>query len=158
LFLAQQGNPAEAAKQFAVLAQLRPDAESHYRLALSLDLLGQPERAADHYRQAIRLKPEWVEPLNDLAWMLATTPSQQLLDPTEAVRLAERACELSQYKEARFLGTLDAAYAAAGRFSEAITMAEQARKLALAEGNQQLAEMAAARLELYRSGQPYRQR
>ncbi|PYJ02818.1 MAG: hypothetical protein DME25_15020, partial [Verrucomicrobia bacterium] len=107
--------------------------------------------------EAIRLKPDWPEPLNDLAWLLATHPRPDVRNGAEAIRLAERACELSAYKEARFLGTLDAAYAEAGRISEAITEAEQARKLALAAGNHEIADAAAARLELYRKGQPYRQ-
>jgi Flp pilus assembly protein TadD len=155
--LAHQGRTAEASEQFAALVRLRPDAQAHYCLALSLVILGRAEEAALHYRQAIRLKPDWPEPLNDLAWMLATHARAELRKGAEAVRLAERACELSQYKEARFLGTLDAAYAEAGRFAEAVTEAELARKLALAAGDQAIAAAAAARLELYHAGHPYHQ-
>jgi Flp pilus assembly protein TadD len=155
--LAHQGRTAEASEQFAALVRLRPDAQAHYLLALSLVILGRAEEAAPHYREAIRLKPDWPEPLNDLAWMLATHSRAELRNGAEAVRLAERACELSQYKEARFVGTLDAAYAEAGRFAEAVTEAEQARKLALAVGDQAIAAAAAARLELYHAGHPYHQ-
>jgi Flp pilus assembly protein TadD len=111
--------------------------------------------AEEHYREAIRLKPDWPEPVNDLAWMLATFPRAEFRDAAEAVRLAEHACELTGHKEARFLGTLDAAYAEAGRFGEAITVAEEARKLALAAGDQALADGAAGRLLQYRAGKPY---
>ena len=75
----------------------------------------------------------------------------------EAVRLAERACELEGSKEARFWGTLDAAYAEAGRFDEAISTAEKVRKLATAANQQDLVQAADKRLALYRKGQPYRQ-
>ena len=71
--------------------------------------------------------------------------------------MAERACALSGHHEARFLGTLDAAYAAAGRLAEAITAAEETRKLALAVGDQAVADAAAERLELYRAGRAYQQ-
>jgi len=52
----------------------------------------------------------------------------------EAVRLAERACELTHYDEPLFIGTLAAAYAEAGRFSEAVTTAEKAEQLATSAG------------------------
>jgi protein O-mannosyl-transferase len=155
LTLAQAGRPAEASDEFAALVRLRPDAQAHYYFALSLLARGKPEQAADQYREAIRLKPDWPEALNDLAWMLATDARPELRNAAEAVRLAERACELSGHKEARFLGTLDAAYAEAGRFAEAITVAEQARNLALAAGDQVVADAATARLEQYRAGRAY---
>jgi Flp pilus assembly protein TadD len=113
--------------------------------------------AVEHYREAIRLKPDWPEPLNDLAWLLATCPKPSIRNGSEAVRLAERACELSGFKQARFLGTLDAAYAETGRFAEAIAEAEAARALATTAGEQDLVAAADTRLELYRAGRPFRQ-
>jgi len=47
--------------------------------------------------------------LNDLAWILATHPKAGVRNGAEAVSLAERACELTNRKEAGFLGALDAA-------------------------------------------------
>jgi len=157
LALAQQGKAGEASAQFAELVRLRPDAQAHYYLALSLVVAGKAELAAEHYREAIRLKPDWPEPLNDLAWLLATASRPELRNAAEAVRLAERACDLTGHKEARFLGTLDAAYAEAGRFAEAITVAEEARNLGLAAQDQAVADSATARLELYRAGHAYHQ-
>ena len=157
LTLAHAGKAGEASAQFAELVRLRPDAQAHYYLALSLVVEGKAELAAEHYRETIRLKPDWPEPLNDLAWLLATSSRAALRNGPEAVQLAEQACDLSGHKEARFLGTLDAAYAEAGRFAEAITVAEQARTLAQAAGNQEVATAAASRLELYRAGRAYHQ-
>lgn len=157
VLLAQLGQFSQAAAQFQQLVDLRPDAQSHYRLALALLLQGKAEDAIVHYQEAIRLKPDWPEPLNDLAWLLATCPRAELRKGRQAVELAERACKLTNSKEARFLGTLDAAYAEAGRFPEAITTAEQAKGLALAAGDQTIAELADQRLKLYRSGLPFHQ-
>ena len=70
------------------------------------------------------------EALNNLAWVLATSPKAELRNGAEAVRLAERACELTHYGEPLFIGTLAAAYAEAGRFPEAVTTAEKAEQLA----------------------------
>lgn len=157
LLLAQQGKVAEASDQFVALVQLRPDARSHYHLALSLLIQDKVEEAINHYQEAIRLGPDWPEPLNDLAWLLATSPRAVLRNGARAVELAERACHLTQFKEARFLGTLDAAYAEAGRFPEAITTAEQAKNLAVAAGDKTIADLAEERLKLYRAGLPYHQ-
>jgi Flp pilus assembly protein TadD len=118
---------------------------------------GKTEEAIAHYKEAIRLKPDWPEPLNDLAWLLATYPRPELRNGPQAVELAEHACKLTNFKEARFLGTLDAAYAEAGRFPEAITTAELAKQLALAAGDKTIAGLGDERLKLYRSGLPYRQ-
>src|SRR5262249_52432949 len=111
--LAREGKTAAAAEQFSELVRLRPNAEAHYHLALCLVTLGQPQTGIEHFRAAIRLNPNWPEPLNDLAWLLATSSRPEFRNGTEAVQLAEGACELSGHKEARFVGTLDAAYAEA---------------------------------------------
>jgi hypothetical protein len=55
------------------------------------------------------------------------------------------------------IGTLAAAYAEAGRFKEAIETAQQARALAQAAGQPDVVERNGQLLELYQSGQPYRQ-
>ena len=117
-------------------------------------MLGSP---AAHYEQAVKLDPNQAVALNDLAWLRATAPQAELRDGAAAVRLAERACELSGGKEARFFGTLDAAYAEAGRFDEAIRTAEKAQQLAVVAGDKEVAAAAEQRLALYRKQQPYRQ-
>ena len=75
----------------------------------------------------------------------------------EAVRLAGKACELTDRKEARFLGTLDAAYAETGQFAEAIATANKARDLALSAGQTDLADAARWRLQEYESGRAFRE-
>jgi Flp pilus assembly protein TadD len=113
--------------------------------------------ALPRFREAARLEPGSVEALNGLAWLLATHPRAEMRNGAEAVRLAERACELSGGKDARFCSTLDAAYAEAGRFPDALRTAEKARDLALAAGRKELADAAEARLGLYRKQQPFHQ-
>jgi Flp pilus assembly protein TadD len=139
------------------VVRLRPDGPAHYNLAIALSLQGDRETALKHFREAVRLQPDWPVALNDLAWALATDARAELRDGAEAVRLAEHACDLTQRKEARFLGTLDACYAEVGRFTEAIATAERARELALSASQAQLAEAAEARIKLYQLRQPFRQ-
>jgi len=52
---------------------------------------------------------------------------------------------------------LAAAYAAAGRFPEAVATAQKALDLAFVRGQSVLVKGVEARLELYRAGRPYRE-
>jgi hypothetical protein len=65
---------------------------------------------------------------------------QALAHFTEAVRLAERSCELTGYSEPLMLGRLAYAYAGTGRFDKAFATVSKARDLALASGQNELAE------------------
>jgi tetratricopeptide (TPR) repeat protein len=158
LVLLSQGKLSEAAVQFQAMLRVRPSASAHYYLALALDGLGQAAEAAAQYREAIRREPKAPLYLNDLAWLLATTPRDETRNGDEAVRLAAEACRLSGGRIARFWGTLDAAYAEAGRFEEAAATAAKTRELALAAGQPDIAKAAAERLALYRARQPFRSR
>jgi tetratricopeptide (TPR) repeat protein len=155
VLLLSQGQAIEAAHWFQECTRLQPSAKAHYELALALDASGQGDKAIAEYREAVRLSPTSPLYMNDLAWALATNPDEKMRDIKDAVRLAEDACRLSGGREPRFFGTLDAAYAGAGRFDDAITAANKARELALAAGQQQIAQKAEERLALYRAGKPY---
>jgi Flp pilus assembly protein TadD len=134
--------------------ELQPDGETHHTLALALAAAGQPGAAVDHFQEAIRLRPDWVQAWADLAWLRATSPDASTRDPTEAVRLASRAAELSGGRDPAILDTLAAAYASAGRFEEAIRTAELAESLCAAGSTPELAAEIRARLDLYRAGRP----
>jgi Flp pilus assembly protein TadD len=118
---------------------------------------GKSDEAVRAYREGLRLNPDSALALNELAWFLATDPHAELRNGEEAVRLAERACELTGHQETRCLGTLDAAYAEAGRFDDALRTAGQTQEMALVKGETGLAAFAAERIELYRAGKCYRQ-
>lgn len=154
--LLQQGKPNEAARQFEAALLSDPlHAEAHYRLGVVLSRQKQSEAAITHYRAAVRLKPDWVPPLNTLAWILATHPDVRFRNGPEAVRRAEHAAELTRNADAQILDTLAAAYAEAGRFAEATKTAGQALTIATAAGQKDLAAQIGTRLELYESRQSY---
>ena len=116
---------------------------------------GKLAEAVAHSREALRLKPRLRSARNNLAWLLATSPDASLRDPVEALRLAEGLRNEEQEPSANLLDTLAAAYAAAGRFEEAIRSAEQAVALAEAEGDLAMAQTFRKRLSNYRSLEPY---
>ncbi len=111
--------------------------------------------ALEKYSRVLELQPEHMGTLNDLAWLLATCGSQEICDPDRAVLLAEKACQLDNYQNPATLDTLAAAYAAKGKFSQALETAQKAMDKARSSGNKKLAEQIKARLLLYQSNQPY---
>src|SRR6185369_11490655 len=129
--LAQTGAFEKAKKQFEFILGEKPgDAGANYNLGLLFVVQFKNESAIAFYRKAIELNTNWPAPLNDLAWILATDPRVEIRNGKEALQLAERACELTHYDEARYLGKLDAALAENGRFDKAMETAEKARTLA----------------------------
>jgi tetratricopeptide (TPR) repeat protein len=122
---------------------------------MTLGQLGRKREAIAQYREALRLNPNLTGALINLAWILAANPDDELRNGAEAVRLAERACELTHYGEPLYLGTLAAAYAEAGRFPEAVSAAEKAEQLATAAGSKPLAEKSRLLLEIVQAGKPY---
>jgi tetratricopeptide (TPR) repeat protein len=156
LALLGQDRLDDAADHFLQACQLQPtNAVANYQLALIRQTQGQTRQAIDHYHKALDAQPDWPEALNNLAWLLAASADATLRNGTEAVRRAERACKLSAEREPLFLGTLAAAYAEAGRFTDAIATAERARDLATAADQKELAEKNRELLQLYRTGVPY---
>jgi len=153
--LAEQGKRAEAANQLREALRLRPETEARVELATLLHQGGRLGEAAAEYRQVLAVKPDQPEALNNLAWLLATGSDATMRDGAEAVKLAERVCRLSGYKDAQALGTLAAAYAEAGRFSEAVSAAQQAIELAKAGGDSRLAAVSRQLLVRFAAGKAY---
>ena len=156
--LAAQGQFDEAIENYRQAIQINPNRpETFFHLGMTLGQLGRTREAVAQYREALRLNPNLAGALNNLAWILAASPDDGLRDGAEAVRLAERACELTHYGEPLFIGTLAAAYAEAGRFPEAVTTAEKAEQLATSNGLKAVAAENQQLLELYRAGKPCRE-
>lgn len=127
----------------------------HFILAKTLTAQGRDAEAISHVRLATQLKPDWAVALNDLAWVLASHPDAVLRNGTEAVTLAERACDLTRRQQPQFVGTLAAAYAEAGRFDDAVRTAEAAVQLAGAAGLVEIVARNQALLQFYRAGKAY---
>ena len=133
------------------------EADANFSLGLILDRQGKSAEAVQRYRQALQVKGDFVGAANNLAWILASSPNGELRNGTEAVKLAELACDLTKYQTPIFMGTLAAAYAEAGRFSEAVTMAKRARDRASEERQNDVAKRNDDLMRLYQSGKPFRE-
>jgi tetratricopeptide (TPR) repeat protein len=154
--LVLQGKPAEAIVRLTQALWLDPNsAEAHHYLGQAMIKAGKIDQAISHFERALRFKPDWVEPLNNLAWFMVTSKDTTIHKPDKAVRFAQRACELTNYKKPEFLDTLAAAYAAAGDFRKAVETAEKALELCQSSEQNTLKKEIENRLVLYKAGKPY---
>ena len=110
--LARNGELEQAAEHFRSVLKLQPgSAPAHYQLGLLSIRRRNIAEALAHWREAARLDPHWPQPLNNLAWILATTPHPELRNGVEAVQLATQAAEITGTNDLRILDTLAAACA-----------------------------------------------
>jgi len=142
-------------RQLKSLEQKPNQPELHNSLGVLFYNQGNFETAVYHWEMALKLKPEWTSVLNRLAWVKAVHKNESFHDAAESIRLATMACELTNYKRPDFLDTLTVAYAAAGRFTEAVATAEKALELVQSPEQAKLAEEIRKHLGLYKAGEPY---
>ncbi len=154
----QQGNLEKTIAHLSESVRIKPDQPVELdHLARALSEQGKIAEAIDYWNRALEFWPDWSSVLNNLAWAKANGENELLYDPEEAVRLARRACELTDFKEPALLDTLAAAFSAIGNFPEAVETAEKALELAHEANKENLAEEIGKHLELYKSGRSYRE-
>lgn len=125
----------------------------HIDLGMVLATVGNSAEAAEQFRKALIVNPSSATAVNNLAWLLATSPDDSLRNGNEALALAQR---LESLQEPVFLDTLAAVYAEIGRFEQAEESARLGRRLAEESGDRDLAEQLSRREQLYKIRQPYR--
>jgi tetratricopeptide (TPR) repeat protein len=113
---------------------------------------GEYQGAIRDWIEAIRLDPNNGSAYYNIAWLRATCPDERSRNGPEAVEYARQACNLSNWKSAKRLDILAAAYAENGDFPSAMEWQQKAIELVPENAKQDYAE----RLELYRSSKPYR--
>jgi tetratricopeptide (TPR) repeat protein len=136
-----------------VLAQ---DPKSSFALQARADAyltLGKHAEAIADYNAANEIAPDDSSILNNLAWVLATSPEDNLRDAKRSLELALKACEVTEYKQAHILSTLAAAYAESGDYAKAVEWSKKAVELA----DKQLHEPLKKELASYESGKPWRE-
>ena len=159
MILLEAGNTNEAIEHFKNVRRINKNHVNAYiNLGKAYNQLGQYGLAIQNLNKALELKPNSVEALNNMAYVLATADNPSIQDANKAIEFAQRACKLTGYKEPVMLDTLSIAYAAAGKFDDAIIRAKQAIDAAKARRQEELAPAIEGRLELYRKGISYIQK
>jgi tetratricopeptide (TPR) repeat protein len=153
--MVDRGDLAGALENLTHALALQPDnPDIQANLAFVLSSLNRPREAIELYRKVLKTRPDWPRALSHLAWILANHPDASVHDPSQAVELAKRACELTGNSQPDMLETLALAYAASGQYAQAIKTATQAMELAKAAGNAAQATTLAQRIEVWSAQQP----
>ncbi len=115
--------------------------------------IGKHSDALKDYEVALKIKADDSGLLNNLSWVLATSPDDKLRDGKRAIELGKKACELTDYKKAHILSTLAAAYAEAGDFENARKWSAKAVEI----GDDEMKEELKKELESYKQSKPWRE-
>jgi len=116
--------------------------------------LGKHAEAIADYEKLNKAQPKDSGILNNFAWVLATSPDDNLRDGKRAIQMATEACELTEYKLAHILSTLAAAYAETGDFDSAVKWSTKAVEIGEKDHDEDLKK----ELESYKARKPTRER
>jgi tetratricopeptide (TPR) repeat protein len=158
LILTQENRNNEAIDAWQNVVRIRPKfAQGHENLGYAYYTQARFSDALTQLRLALEEEPNRLFALNLAASLLATCPDASVRNGEEAVRLADRAKELTGGKDPAFLDTLSAAYAETGSFAQATEIEERALTLAAQQGDSALATRLKAHLARYASHEPLRE-
>ena len=115
---------------------------------------GAHQKAVNDYGESLKHEGDNTHVLNNLAWVLATSPDDKVRDGRRAIDLAKKACDLTSYKEAHIVSTLAAGYAETGDFATAIKWSKKAVEL----GEGDVVEQLKKELASYEAKKPWREK
>ena len=145
---------ASAVEIYTEILAEDPENAAVFKLRADANLyLGKQAEATADYEATLKIRPEDDGVLNNLAWLLATSPEEKLRDGMRAIELATQACKLTDYKKPHILSTLASGYAEIGDFETAIDWSKKSVDLA----DESLKAALTKELESYQQGKPWRE-
>lgn len=140
----------EAVRALQLFQRIEPEEfEGYSRMGDALLGAGKSSGALQQFQKAVALNPESPQLLNNAAWILATHPDAAVRNSGQAIEFAEHAVRLTGRNNPVVLDTLAAAYAADGRFDEAISTTQRAIALAAETNAARLEKEARRHLKMY---------
>ena len=88
------GKRLPGAETGSATAKAAGNADAEYRRAVDFRNAGNIKRAIDQYYKVLRINPDHVNALNDLAWIRATSANPKIRAPREAIDLSAKAFSL----------------------------------------------------------------
>ena len=124
--LAREGNRKAAIAAIQHAVDLEPNSPAtQNELAMLLVADHRQREAIGYLNHVLQLDPEAIIVMENLAWVLATTAQADGGDGPRAAALAERICRLLPSPGVDEFDVLAAAYAAAGRYGDAVKVANR---------------------------------
>ena len=153
-YVAADGRPKQAVEIYSEILVKQPNNWSALRGRANVLLsIGKHAEAIADFDAALEKHPDDDNILNNLAWVLATSPKDDLRDGQRSLELALKACEVTDYQEAHILSTLAAAYAEMGDFETAIRWSTKAVEQETGDDKEQLTQ----ELDSYKNKKPWRE-
>lgn len=157
------GDLRGAINHFEKANKLTPDSKElssqlasvYFAFATQMDRQEMKGVAIDHYRKGLVIDPSNNAARNNLAWILATSASQDLRNAEEALIVATKLNTDTGNKVPQVLDTLAAAQAANGQFAKAEKSAEMA--ISQLKNAPKLKQNIQNRLNLYKKGKAFLQ-
>ncbi|MHB8903127.1 MAG: tetratricopeptide repeat protein [Thermoguttaceae bacterium] len=159
-FYSSEEQHEKAVEMYSKVLEKEPDNKVALRLRGDAYLsLGKHAEAIADLEKAVELMPDDSGTLNNLAWVLCTSPKDELRNPKRAIELATKACEVTEYKAAHILSTLAAAYADSGDMETAKKWSRKAVEVAKADEEDDPETLGHLEEELksYEQGKPWRE-
>ena len=156
LYLAAK-QPREAIRRFSRAIEISPEQFLSLRGRSDAEIaIGDHRAAIADLARALELQPDNDGVLNNLAWVLATSPDDALRDGKRAIGYAMKACENTEWKQPHVISTLAAGYAEAGDFEQARTYSRRA--VEASDEASDVWQQLKAELDSYESNKPWRER
>jgi tetratricopeptide (TPR) repeat protein len=155
MILAETGRENEARTILGTIVYDSLRSEDLMRCAILQQKLGQDQSAAELAKRALGSGDASPALLDAAAWFFATNRDASVRDGTRALQLSEQAREASGKESYQMLGTAAAAFAAQGKYREAVAMADQAIEVAEKAGDKAFADATRQRRAIYSREMPY---
>ncbi len=153
--LSELGMVADAERHYRASILAAPDfAPARFNLSLLLVSLGQGEEALLELNRALSLDGANVQAALAVGWALATEPNEAFRRPDLAADLAGQVSEITGPHPA-VLDVQAAAFAASGRFLDAVSLVDQAIAESRLRGETERLPDLMARRDLYRAKRPF---
>ena len=153
--LMSRGQNEEALADFGVAIDSAPSAKAYLGRGETLMAIGEWEASYNDFKRSVSMDPNDPEALNAFAWIMSASPVDDLRNGRRAVQLATKACELTSWKNPKYILTLASAYAETGDFQSAVNKAQQGIDAYNPDDTQGMLKAIDER-DLFRRGQPYR--
>ena len=118
--------------------------------------IGDHKAALEDLEKALALDEDNDGVLNNLAWLLATSPDDSIRDGKRAIELATKACEKTEWKQAHIISTLAAGYAETGDFAKAREFSSKA--VQTGESPPEVKQQLESELASYEQEKPWREK
>jgi len=137
-----------------------PDRETQADLLRSradaLLSVGKHAEAIKDYDEALKIDGDDTHVLNNLAWVLATSPEDSVRNADRSIELGLKACDLTKYQKPHILSTLAAGYAEKGDWETAKKWSSKAVELGAKDD--EIDEQLKKELESYEQKKPWREK